>query len=85
MQIRVDFPNGSNKTDVQLFCESVKDSELTDEEKHIRDMALNSLGTILKIGYEYKNSKLVTIEKKEGYLIVNIDERVASIIENQGW
>ncbi len=84
MRIRVEFPNDGNKTDAQPFCESIKNNQLTEEEQKIRDLAVSSLGAIMEIGYKYKNSKLVAIEKKEGYLIVNIDERVASVIENQG-
>lgn len=76
MQINIKFPDGNQGVDVQPFVESENENCLSDEDRKILDEAVNVLGKINKIGYRvFGKSPLVSIEKKDGYLYVEIDER----------
>lgn len=88
MQIKIKFPDNNLGTDVQPFCETSLDRPLTEEEKKERENALNTLcnyGSIDKIGYRvFGKSPLVSIEKKDGYLYVEIDEQEVVNVEKRG-
>ena len=76
MQIVIKFPEGYQGVDVQPFVDSERKDCLSNEDRKILDEAVNVLGKIEKIGYRvFGNYPLVSIEKKDGYLYVEIDER----------
>lgn len=76
MQIIIKCPDGNQEVDVQPFVDSERKNRLSNEDKKILDEAVNVLGKIEKIGYRvFGKSPLVSIEKKDGYLYVEIDER----------
>lgn len=85
MQIEIKFPDNNTGTDVQPFVQSTNNEKLTEEDRKILDEATNVLGRIDKIGYRVLGkSPLVSIEKKDGYLYVEIDEREVVSIEKRG-
>lgn len=76
MQIVVKYPNEYQGVDVQPFVSSERKDCLSKEDRKILDEAVNVLGKIEKIGYRVLGqSPLVSIEKKDEYLYIEIDER----------
>ncbi len=85
MQIVIKFPDNNTGTDVQPFVQSTNNEKLTEEDRKILDEATNVLGRIDKIGYRvFGKSPLISIEKKDGYLYVEIDEREVVSVEKRG-
>lgn len=85
MQIAIKFPDENQGTDVQPFVQSTNDKKLTEEDRKILDEAANIFKKIDKIGYRvFGKSPLVSIEKKDGYLYVEIDEREVVSVEKRG-
>lgn len=88
MQIVIKFPDNYSGTDVQPFCDAILDRPLTDVEKKERETAMNMIckyGSVDKIGYRvFGKSPLVSIQKKDGYLYVEIDEQEVVSVEKRG-
>lgn len=84
MQIRIKFPDVHGETDVQPFFTQNIERQLTEEEEKEREKALNTVclfGKIEQIGYGAFGNPIISIEKKDGYLYVEIDERCIENVE----
>lgn len=88
MQIVVKIPDDKLATDVQFFWEELRDNQLTEEEKVWRQNALDTLcnfGSLGKVGYRsFGGNPLISIEKKDGYLYIEIDEKEVATVEKRG-
>ena len=86
MKICVKIPKEYAITDVQPRVEYTQQIEVTEEEKAKESSTLNKALAILenieRIGYAVTTkNNLVTIEKKDDRLIVNIDDSLQTDIE----
>ena len=85
MIIDVKFPDGYDYVDVQPYVDYTRNDKLTEEDKEILNKAANIFDRVNGIGYiVFGKPSLVSIEKKDGYLHVEIDEREAVSIEKRG-
>lgn len=83
MQIVIKFPEEYRGTDVQPFLNGEPETTIPKKEREkMCNIALNTYKKINKIGYRVSsNSPLISIEKKDGCLYLEIDEREAVSIE----
>lgn len=84
MNISIKIPDTHDETDVQPYVESTRNEQRTKEDEEILNKAANVLGKINKIGYDMLGKHLVSIEKKDGYLNIEIDEKWCTSIEKRG-
>lgn len=88
MQIVVKIPDDKLAADVHFFWEENRDNQLTEEEKALRQNALDTLcrlGSLGKFGYRsFGGNPLISIKKKDGHLYIEIDEKEVEIVEKRG-
>lgn len=84
MKIKIPYSDNTSSENIQLFFESVKEQNFTDEEKKLRQKILDTLcilEKVTKIGYrEFGKKPLISIEKNDKYVFIEIDEN-AEIID----
>lgn len=83
MQIVIKFPEGYKGIDIRPFLNGESETTIPEKEREkMRNIALNTYKKINKIGYRVgSNFPLISIEKKDGCLYLEIDEREAVSIE----
>lgn len=77
MQIKINFPDIGDKSDVQPFFSSSK--ILSEEEKVIKQKALDTLCNLIeieKIGYKgYGFEELFSVKKTEDCLVLEVNDK----------